>query len=352
MYLWAIYILPGSVCLLCLRKYVDRFWEYINRPQTHECGNGDWGRTIPFLWIHKWNFGCSVLISLNPLILSFPFLLHAARIRPASLSSFLAAILVFRLLILCSSILYYHTKHSAPILLLSCSFPLILILFFLLSSSTSFSSFSCSLPFLPYWISLLQPSRIPLLFLYIQFSLPSQIPVSSAWPWVTSESIECFEEGQAFSCGRIIRLLAPPSPLSRHRQWARSATNRKIEKERQVANGSGGRGWTRSRIIRPQESPVLYKSFNTLWVICSAPILSSPTFTLMLRSHILKIDLHMLCFCFFHQMLLFFHPLLPIFGISYITLYFSFRFPALGVLWIFDILPFFSSYLLLSSAFL
>ncbi len=25
-------------------KYVDRFWEYINRSQTHECGNWDWGR--------------------------------------------------------------------------------------------------------------------------------------------------------------------------------------------------------------------------------------------------------------------------------------------------------------------
>ncbi len=30
--------------------------------------------------------------------------------------------------------------------------------------------------------------------------------------------------------------------------------------------GRGGRGWGRSQIIRGQESPVLYKSFNTLWV--------------------------------------------------------------------------------------
>ncbi len=28
-------------------KYVDRSWEYINRSQTHECGNWDWGRAIP-----------------------------------------------------------------------------------------------------------------------------------------------------------------------------------------------------------------------------------------------------------------------------------------------------------------
>jgi hypothetical protein len=27
-------------------KYVDRFWEYINLSQTHECGNLDWGRAI------------------------------------------------------------------------------------------------------------------------------------------------------------------------------------------------------------------------------------------------------------------------------------------------------------------
>jgi hypothetical protein len=30
-----------GVCLFCWRKYVDRSWEYINRSQTHECGN--WG---------------------------------------------------------------------------------------------------------------------------------------------------------------------------------------------------------------------------------------------------------------------------------------------------------------------
>ncbi len=43
-------------------KYVDRSWEYIYRKQTHECGNWDWGRTIPFLAIYKWDFRCSVCI--------------------------------------------------------------------------------------------------------------------------------------------------------------------------------------------------------------------------------------------------------------------------------------------------
>jgi hypothetical protein len=39
-------------------KYVNRSWEYINRSQTHECGNWDLGRAIPFLEIHKWDFHC------------------------------------------------------------------------------------------------------------------------------------------------------------------------------------------------------------------------------------------------------------------------------------------------------
>ncbi len=45
-------------------KYVDRSWEYIYKSltQTHECGNWDWGRTIPFLGIHKWDFHCSVVL--------------------------------------------------------------------------------------------------------------------------------------------------------------------------------------------------------------------------------------------------------------------------------------------------
>ncbi len=41
-------------------KYVDQSWEYINRPQTHECGNWYWDRAIPRKGIHKWDFHCSV----------------------------------------------------------------------------------------------------------------------------------------------------------------------------------------------------------------------------------------------------------------------------------------------------
>ncbi len=36
-----------------------RSWEYINRSQTHEWGNWDWGRAIPRKGIHKWDFCCS-----------------------------------------------------------------------------------------------------------------------------------------------------------------------------------------------------------------------------------------------------------------------------------------------------
>jgi hypothetical protein len=30
--------------------------EYIDRSQTHECGNWDWGRAVSFLGIHKVKF--------------------------------------------------------------------------------------------------------------------------------------------------------------------------------------------------------------------------------------------------------------------------------------------------------
>ncbi len=59
MCLWANYIVPWWVCLFCWRKYVNRSWEYINRSQTHECGNCCWGRAIPRTGIYKRNRRCS-----------------------------------------------------------------------------------------------------------------------------------------------------------------------------------------------------------------------------------------------------------------------------------------------------
>ncbi len=60
MCLWAKYIFPRWVCHFCLRIYVDRSWEYINRSQTHECGNWGWGRAIPRKGIYKRNCRYSV----------------------------------------------------------------------------------------------------------------------------------------------------------------------------------------------------------------------------------------------------------------------------------------------------
>jgi hypothetical protein len=41
-------------------KYVDQSWEFINRSQTYESGNWDWGHAIPRKGIQKWYFSCSV----------------------------------------------------------------------------------------------------------------------------------------------------------------------------------------------------------------------------------------------------------------------------------------------------
>ncbi len=51
-----IYKFSLSICLSCCRKYVDQSREYINRSQTHECGNWNWGRAIPRKGINKCNF--------------------------------------------------------------------------------------------------------------------------------------------------------------------------------------------------------------------------------------------------------------------------------------------------------
>ncbi len=56
-----IHIFPRSVSLFCWRKYVYWSWDYINRSQTYECWNWDWGRAIPRKGIYKWDSPCSVL---------------------------------------------------------------------------------------------------------------------------------------------------------------------------------------------------------------------------------------------------------------------------------------------------
>jgi hypothetical protein len=56
MCLWAISIFPRSVYIFPSAEKADPSWEYIIRPQTHECGNWDWGHDIPFLGIFVSNF--------------------------------------------------------------------------------------------------------------------------------------------------------------------------------------------------------------------------------------------------------------------------------------------------------
>jgi hypothetical protein len=69
MFWWGIYIFPWSVYRPILLQ--DNMWpergNTLDRSQTHECGNWDWGRAIPFLGIHKSKFLCSVTSQWFPL---------------------------------------------------------------------------------------------------------------------------------------------------------------------------------------------------------------------------------------------------------------------------------------------
>ncbi len=63
MCLWVIYrIFPQSVCLCCCRKICGPILGIlIYKSQTHERGNWDWGRAIPFLGIHQRYLRCSAV---------------------------------------------------------------------------------------------------------------------------------------------------------------------------------------------------------------------------------------------------------------------------------------------------
>ncbi len=58
---WAIYIFLWSIFLFYCRKIggLNVGIYTIDRSQTHECDNADWGRAIPFLGIYKFKFLCS-----------------------------------------------------------------------------------------------------------------------------------------------------------------------------------------------------------------------------------------------------------------------------------------------------
>jgi hypothetical protein len=51
-----LYIPRRSVHIFPAEEYADQWWEYINRSQTHEFGNWDCGRAIPFLGIFVSSF--------------------------------------------------------------------------------------------------------------------------------------------------------------------------------------------------------------------------------------------------------------------------------------------------------
>ncbi len=87
--------------------------------------------------------------------------------------------------------------------------------------------------------------------------LPLPLP-----PLCQPGSIEWFIEGQSLLKSSQSALHSPPlSPVistsDTQEDWVRETTGWRT--------GEGGRGWARSRIIRPEKSLVLYKSFNTLW---------------------------------------------------------------------------------------
>ncbi len=52
-----------------------------------------------------------------------------------------------------------------------------------------------------------------------------------------------------------------PSPVGKL-DWRHTE---KLRKRDNLLTGAGGREWARSKIMRPEECLVLYKSFNTLW---------------------------------------------------------------------------------------
>ncbi len=60
MCLWAIYIFARSVCLFCYRKICGPILEIYKTLTDTWMWNWHWGRTIPFLGIHKWDVRCNL----------------------------------------------------------------------------------------------------------------------------------------------------------------------------------------------------------------------------------------------------------------------------------------------------
>ncbi len=63
MSLWVLYIYSHHRSAYSSEgiMWTDPAWEYINRSQTHDYGNWDWGRAIPRKEIHDWDFRWSAI---------------------------------------------------------------------------------------------------------------------------------------------------------------------------------------------------------------------------------------------------------------------------------------------------
>jgi hypothetical protein len=96
------------------------------------------------------------------------------------------------------------------------------------------------------------------------------LSILRTYPWIFRidrktylypESFEWYIEGQVFSRSYD---LVPRPPALPYIMLDRQRTGR-LRKRDNLLTVEGGRGWARSRIIRPQESPLLFCiSFNTL----------------------------------------------------------------------------------------
>ncbi len=84
---------------------------------------------------------------------------------------------------------------------------------------------------------------------------------------LSPESIECFIEDQSF----LVFVWFGSSPIPFHPSPLRKMSLFLFLR----VPGRWGRGWRRSQIIRQRETLVLYKSFNTLWLLLPPPPFSS-----------------------------------------------------------------------------
>ncbi len=79
-----------------------------------------------------------------------------------------------------------------------------------------------------------------------------------------TQSIEWFIEDHAFS--QTYDLASCPSPHLSSVSMLDQRYTRRLRKRDNFQSWDEGRGKVRSQIVRPQESLILYKSFNTPWV--------------------------------------------------------------------------------------